>query len=126
MNSTRQELHNKLKSMVDSITVLYLDDEKHNLKSFEANFRRKYEVITAQTEKEALELLKTNKVDVFLTDYRMPKINGNEIIEKVNKLYPSIRSMIITAYSEGLTANVPVLQKPFDVPDIIRNIYRII
>jgi len=126
MNSTRQELHNRLKSMVDSITVLYLDDEKHNLKSFEANFRRKYEVITAQTEKEALELLKTNKVDVFLTDYRMPKINGNEIIEKVNKLYPSIRSMIITAYSEGLTANVPVLQKPFDVPDIIRNIYRMV
>jgi len=122
MNSNRQELHNLLKKTVKSITVLYLDDEKHNLKSFEANFNRKYEVITAQTEKEALELLKTNKIDVFLTDYNMPKVNGNQMIEKVKKLYPSIKSMIITAYSEGVKANVPVLYKPFNIPEIVNNI----
>jgi response regulator RpfG family c-di-GMP phosphodiesterase len=122
MTSDRQKLHDQLKQLVHSTTVLYLDDEKHNLNSFTANFRRRYEVITAQTEKEALELLKTNDVDVFLTDYKMPKINGNQMIEKVKCLYPSIKSMIITAYSDGIKSSVPILHKPFNIPEIVYNI----
>jgi len=111
----------KLKCNGKETVILYLDDEKHNLNSFRINFRRRYgyKVVTAQTQKEALHILKNNKVDVFVTDYKMPIIDGKEMIEKVKSLYPSIKSMIITAYADGLKAKVPVLDKPFDFNKII-------
>ena len=111
----------KLKCNGKETVILYLDDEKHNLNSFRINFRRRYgyKVVTAQTQKEALHILKNNKVDVFVTDYKMPIIDGKEMIEKVKSLYPSIKSMIITAYADGLKAKVPVLDKPFDFNQII-------
>lgn len=101
-------------------TILYLDDEPQNLNSFKANYRRRYgyKVITAKTPKEALEILKTNSIDVFATDYKMPKTNGSQMVEKVKQLYPSIKSMIITSYFEGIKTNVPILHKPFDFTQI--------
>jgi len=105
-------------------TILYLDDEVSNLLILEVNFKRLsgYKVITAQNEKQALELLKTNHVDVFLTDYMMPMVNGNQMVEKVKNLYPKIKSMIITAYADGVKSNVPILHKPFNIPEIVNNI----
>ena len=114
----------KLKPQGKETVILYLDDEKHNLNSFRINFRRRYgyKVVTAQTQKEALQILENNKVDVFLTDYKMPIIDGTKMIDKVKSLYPSIKSMIITAYGDGLKTKVPVLDKPFDFNQIINNI----
>ena len=114
----------KLNCSGKETVILYLDDEQHNLNSFRINFRRRYgyKVVTAQTEKEALQILKNNKVDVFVTDYKMPIINGTKMIDKVKYLYPSIKSMIVTAYAEGLKTKVPVLDKPFDFNQIINNI----
>ena len=68
------------------------------------------------------QILQNNKIDVFVTDYKMPIIDGTKMIAKVKYLYPSIKSMIITAYAEGLKTKVPVLDKPFDFNKIINNI----
>ena len=78
----------KLKPQGKETVILYLDDEKHNLNSFRINFRRRYgyKVVTAQTQKEAMQILENNKVDVFLTDYKMPIIDGKEMISKVKSL----------------------------------------
>ena len=105
-------------------TILYLDDEVCNLLMLEVSFKRLsgYTVITAQSEEQALEILKTNHVDVFLTDYMMPMVNGNQMVEKVKNLYPQIKSMIITAYADGVKSNVPILHKPFNIPEIVNNI----
>lgn len=101
-------------------TILYLDDEPHNLNSFKINFRRiyGYKVMTAETPKQALEILKTNSIDVFATDYIIPKTNGSQMVEKVKQLYPSIKSMIITSCFDGFKSSVPVLHKPFDFTQI--------
>lgn len=114
----------KLKPQGKETVILYLDDEKHNLNSFKINFRRRYgyKVVTAQNEKEAMHILQNNKIDVFVTDYKMPIIDGTKMIAKVKYLYPSIKSMIVTAYAEGLKTKVPVLDKPFDFNQIINNI----
>jgi DNA-binding NtrC family response regulator len=114
----------KLKCSGKETVILYLDDEQHNLNSFRINFRRRYgyKVVTAQTPKQALQILEETKVDVFVTDYKMPILDGKEMIDKVKSLYPSIKSMIITAYGDGLKTKVPVLDKPFDFNQIINNI----
>ena len=128
MNQFKKEVEKIMmeinKTLPSPKTILYLDDEICNLLMLEVNFKRLsgYKVITAQSEEQALELLKTNHVDVFLTDYMMPMVNGNQMVEKVKNLYPQIKSMIITAYADGVKANVPVLNKPFNIPEIVNNI----
>ena len=65
------------------ITILYVDDEENNLFSFKAVFRIKYNVLTALSGDEALEILSKKQVHVIITDQRMPEMTGVEFLEKV-------------------------------------------
>lgn len=71
-------------------TVLYVDDEIINLKLFNSLFKRNFNVFTCLSGKEALELLKTEDVDVIITDQRMPEMTGVEFLKEVNDIYPEI------------------------------------
>ncbi len=81
-------------------TVLYVDDEKQNLISFKASFRRDYKVITAISGVEALETMQKEKVHLLITDQRMPRMTGTELLEKTIKEYPDTIRMVITGYSD--------------------------
>ena len=81
-------------------TVLYVDDEIHNLISFNATFRKDYRILTAKDGPEALELLRSNEVHVVLSDQRMPGITGVQLLEKVKSEFPGTIRMIITGYSD--------------------------
>ncbi len=80
--------------------LLYVDDEKDNLTAFHAVLRRHYHVLTAQSGKEALKTLEREKVDLIISDQRMPKMTGVELFEKVRAKYPHIIRMILTGYSD--------------------------
>ena len=80
--------------------ILYVDDEKDNLTAFHAILRRHYHILTAQSGAEALKILKTEKVDLIISDQRMPKMTGVELFEKVRGKYPDIIRMILTGYSD--------------------------
>jgi sensor histidine kinase YesM len=81
-------------------TILYVDDESHNLVSFRATFRREYEVLTAISAKEALAVLRDREVHLLVTDQRMPEMTGVELLEKILPLYPDTIRMILTGYSD--------------------------
>jgi len=70
------------------ITILYVDDEENNLFSFKAVFRIKYNVLTALSGDEALEILSKKQVHVIITDQRMPEMTGVEFLEKVLEKIP--------------------------------------
>lgn len=106
-----------------STKVLYLDDERYSLESFKARYRCNYEIYTASNQEEALSVLKSKKIDYFLSDYKMPKTNGIEVINVVKNLYPAIKSLLITACSEGIKTTIPILNKPFDNKEIFSYIY---
>lgn len=57
--------------------------------------------ITANTGKEMLDLLSTEKVDVLLTDVMMPDMNGLELAEMVSILYPDIKILALSMNGEG-------------------------
>ena len=57
--------------------------------------------ITANTGKEMLDLLSTEKVDVLLTDVMMPEMNGLELAEMVSILYPGIKILALSMNGEG-------------------------
>lgn len=86
--------------MDEKFTVLYVDDEEHNLISFKAAFRREYNILTAKSAKEGIELLRQNDIGLIITDQRMPEMTGVQFLEKVVHEYPNTIRMILTGFSD--------------------------
>ncbi len=86
--------------MSEKIRVLYVDDEEQNLISFRANFRKQYDVFTAISADEALDLLSKNVIPIIISDQRMPHTSGVEFLEKTVTLYPDCIRLLITAQSD--------------------------
>ncbi len=83
------------------IKVLYVDDELSNLNSFKAAFRRDFEVFVASTAAEGLQILMKNKIQVILSDQRMPEISGVEFLENAFHLQPGVPRIIVTGYTDA-------------------------
>jgi len=82
------------------ISVLYVDDEVHNLVSFKANFRSFYNIYTAESAEEARKILEKEKIQIIITDQRMPGITGVEFLESIIKEYPDPIRMLLTGYAD--------------------------
>ena len=82
------------------VRILYLDDEVNNLESFKANFRKVYEIYTAETAIEAMQLLKDHEIEIIITDQRMPNTTGVEFLESVIEKYPDPIRMLLTGYAD--------------------------
>lgn len=82
------------------ISILYVDDEENNLFSFKATFRFKYEVFTAISGAEAIELVKNNPIDIIITDQRMPEMTGVEFLEEIIKIDASPMRILLTGYAD--------------------------
>ncbi len=83
-----------------SHTIMYVDDEEHNLRVFRSSFRRHFNVITHSDPLEALETIRTKGVDILVTDQRMPNMTGTQLIETIRSEFPDLISIIITGYSD--------------------------
>lgn len=82
------------------ISILYIDDEINNLVAFKANFRRDYEIYTAETTDEALNILKNNKISIIISDQRMPGKNGVEFLQEIIREFPDPIRILLTGYSD--------------------------
>ncbi len=88
------------KSRRDLPAILYVDDEHQNLVSFKAAFRRDYNILTANSAHEAIELLKTRDVALIITDQRMPEMTGVQFLEHIIPSYPDTVRMVLTGFSD--------------------------
>ena len=105
-------------------TILIVDDEEDLRDAIAFDFRRKkFNVLTAASGSEAIEIVKANgkKISVILTDVRMPNGDGVGLLENVKKLNPFMTVvMFITAFSDISLADAyhkgadAVFSKPFD------------
>lgn len=82
------------------ITILYVDDEEHNLLSFKATFRMKYTILTAISADEAIKVMEAKPVEIIFTDQRMPNITGIEFLEKILDKYPDPMRILLTGYAD--------------------------
>ncbi len=83
----------------DAITVLVVDDERSNIESLEKIFLREgMRVLTAPDAKHALELVRTHRVHVVLTDLMMPGTTGLELLRAVKQVSPDVEVVLMTAF----------------------------
>src|SRR2546423_11167248 len=86
-------------SLESKRSVLIVEDEPNLTKVLTAMLKREgYEVLTAGDGMEALERLATSHVDVVLTDLKMPKLDGMELLKRVLDEYDGIPVVLLTAH----------------------------
>lgn len=91
--------------------ILFVDDEVPILKSLNRLFMdTEYEIFIAKSGKEALEILAVEKVDMVISDMRMPEMDGCQLLTQVKELYPDSLRIILSGYSEKKTI-LDALQK---------------
>ncbi len=80
-------------------TILIVDDEKNYLVVLEALLGPEgYETVTADNAKAALRLVRESDLDLVITDMKMPKMSGLELLEASKELKPDLPVIIMTAY----------------------------
>ncbi|MCL2689717.1 MAG: response regulator [Chitinispirillia bacterium] len=110
-------------------TILLVDDEPaiRGMISVFLEEEEQYKVLTADCGQAALEILKTESVDLVLSDVNMPGMKGFELLKIVKEQYPHIKRLLITAYNVedylGLTlshdvGNIFVKSVPFNFQEL--------
>ncbi len=97
--------------------ILLVDDEQDNLDAFRFNFKRTFNLLTASSGAEALEVLAREDVAVIITDQRMPKMTGLELLREARAQKPETVGIILTAFTD-----VDVLIEAINLGQIYRYI----
>lgn len=114
--------------------ILTTDDEIEVGNAIERDLRKHfgkdYRIIKTTSGKEALDTIRqlkqrNDQIALFLTDQRMPEMEGTEFLEEAMKLYPEARKVLLTAYADTDAAIAAInklaldyyLMKPWDPPE---------
>lgn len=91
--------------------VLIVDDDFLVRSGVEAFLEDEgFDIISAETSEEALELLPLNQIDAALVDLRLPGMDGAEFIISARKNYPNLKCLIYTGSTE------------FSLPESLKNL----
>jgi thioredoxin reductase (NADPH) len=89
--------------------IILIDDDTQVLRAIQRDirnqYRDEYKVAATESANEALELvrelkLKNESVALFISDQRMPEMEGVEFLEKANEVFPEAKKVLLTAYSD--------------------------
>ena len=80
--------------------ILIVDDEPNQVMTLAGYLKksRRFQIFTATNGEQGLTLIKTQPIEVILTDMRMPIMDGLELLKSVRKLNPDISVIVMTAY----------------------------
>ncbi len=81
--------------------ILLVDDSKNLLESISRSLRKQeFWIETAENANDALEILQQTHVQLIISDYMMPGMNGIELLSKVKTLYPKIIRILLTGQTD--------------------------
>ena len=96
-------------------TLLVVDDDPYVLESISTLLRTfDYTVHACQNANDAMEVIKNNVVDVVLTDIKMPRVTGIELLKKIHAYNQQIPVILMTAFAELDVAVDAIKQGAFD------------
>lgn len=95
--------------------ILIIDDEPTQIRSLKSFLeRRKYTVSSANSGIDGIKIVKKNNIDLVITDFRMPEMNGLEVVKELIKINPEIPIVVVTAFSETKDAVQVMKEGAFD------------
>lgn len=81
--------------------VLCVDDEIRSLETLERTLDEDFDVLTATSAEDALQVLEHERVDVVLCDQRMPGMTGVEFLVQVRERWPHVARLILSGYTDA-------------------------
>lgn len=117
-------------------SILFVDDEKAILKSLERLFiNDDFKLYFARDGKEALKTMYENRIEMVVSDMRMPKMSGHKLLQEIQLLYPDTIRIILSGFSDEHEIYKAVLDgsakiyllKPWEPPhllDVIRHLFK--
>lgn len=123
-------VHSNSRSEFKDSKIVVVDDEQHMVDFLkQALVRKGYDTVAFTDGNAALEYLDKNETDLLLTDYKMPKMLGIELIEEVKSAFPKVGVIMMTAYGTIESAvkalklgAADYITKPFSIEDIYESI----
>jgi DNA-binding NtrC family response regulator len=107
--------------------MMLVDDEERFLSTTKKLlFRKGYDVVTAISGNEALDILKSHSIDVVILDVKMPGMDGITTLKEIKKFYPLVEVIMLTGHAtvdsavDGLKSGATdYLMKPTDINILI-------
>lgn len=81
--------------------ILLVDDEPDNLALLYRTLRGKYELLKTTSPLEALKIIDDEKIDLVISDHKMPEMDGVEFLKRVYDKHPDTMRLLVTAYSDS-------------------------
>ncbi len=110
-------------------TVVLVDDENMVLTSLRSflTLETEYNVETFTSPEAALEFIRSNEIDLVLSDYLMPEMYGITFLAEVRKIKPNVPRIILTGYADKENAIKAIneiglfqyIEKPWDNNDLL-------
>jgi HD-like signal output (HDOD) protein/CheY-like chemotaxis protein len=115
--------------------IMFVDDEQHLLSGLRRMLRSKrdcWDMVFALGAAEALEAMASEPVDVVVSDMKMPRMDGAQLLAEIRRLYPCTARMILSGHADRasiISAVGPTQQyltKPCDVEVLVAAIERVL
>ncbi len=108
--------------------VLIVDDEEQLLLTMQAGFesyKEQFQVLTARNGNEATGLLAATRINLVVTDLKMPEMDGIELLSYLKNNFPEIPAIVMTAFGTPEIENnllhtsmIRMLEKPVDFDEL--------
>lgn len=80
--------------------LLLVDDEVNILNSLNRLFRKeKYNIFLAKSAREALDILEKTHIHVIVSDFKMPYMDGGDLLKEVKNRYPQIVRLMLSGFA---------------------------
>lgn len=117
------------------MNILVVDDEAVMIDSIRIGLESSgHRVFMAHSAREAMDLLyfKGRRIDLVITDYLMPKMDGIDLLKAIRRRYPDLPVLIMTAFANKEMSVDAIknrcqgfIEKPFNLDLLIDEIERI-
>ena len=113
--------------------ILLVDDNSNGLKARKSVLEEHgHTVVTSCAGEDALERFQREKFDLVVTDYKMPGMNGVELISRVRQVRPEVPVILLSGFADtlGLTqedtgADAVIQKNAHEVPHLVRAVAKI-
>ena len=114
--------------------ILVVDDEPDVL-DVTADVLRAlgFEVVAAESARRGLEVLnQARRIDLLLSDFSMPEMNGIVLIQQARAAYPRLPCLLVTGYAEinnfidASLGNIPILRKPYRMKELSATVNKLL